>query len=152
MSHVYRAETIIAATPERVWAVLADLDRYPDWNPFTVRARGRLEVGAPVDLIVQLGRGKPTRQRQIVREVVPGQRLTWGMRAGPWVHAQRVQALESLEDGRRTRYTTEDRIGGWLSPLVHRIHAANLDRGFSELTVALREWCEARDSTTPPKH
>ena len=37
----------IAAPPDEVWAVLADLDSYREWNPFIQSASGKLaEVSA----------------------------------------------------------------------------------------------------------
>ena len=36
------SEIVVAAPPERVWEVLVDLARYPDWNPFLVAASGLL--------------------------------------------------------------------------------------------------------------
>ena len=35
----------IAATPEQVWAVLADLPAYQEWNPFIRSASGQLTEG-----------------------------------------------------------------------------------------------------------
>jgi uncharacterized protein YndB with AHSA1/START domain len=37
----------IDAPPDQVWGVLADLDAYPDWNPFIQSASGRLAEGKP---------------------------------------------------------------------------------------------------------
>ena len=41
-------EILIQATPERVWAVLTDIDQWPVWNPKISRAvlRGQPAVGA----------------------------------------------------------------------------------------------------------
>jgi uncharacterized protein YndB with AHSA1/START domain len=43
--HAISATVDIAATPRQVWAVLADLDSYPQWNPFIRSASGQLAEG-----------------------------------------------------------------------------------------------------------
>ena len=75
-----RAEGYVDAPPERVWALLTDLSRMPDWSPELVRMvplkRGGLRVG---QWYLGINRRKavvwPT--RSVVAEVEPGKRLTW---------------------------------------------------------------------------
>jgi uncharacterized protein YndB with AHSA1/START domain len=79
-----RAETFIDASPERVWATLADLARMPDWSPELVRMvplkPGGLRVG---QWYLGINKRKavlwPT--RSVVAEVEPGRRLTWDTRS-----------------------------------------------------------------------
>lgn len=40
-----RTEIEIKAPPEKVWEILTDLARYPEWNPFFHHAVGTLKVG-----------------------------------------------------------------------------------------------------------
>ena len=50
---VTRSNTVeIAAPASVVWAILTDLARYNEWNPFCIRAVSTLEMGAPVELLL----------------------------------------------------------------------------------------------------
>ena len=49
-----RSEIEIHATPEAVWSVLADFARYPEWNPFFVRAKGELRAGERLEITMSL--------------------------------------------------------------------------------------------------
>jgi uncharacterized protein YndB with AHSA1/START domain len=86
-----RAETVIDAPPERVWAALTDLRRMPEWSPELVRmlplGRGGLRLGQQY---LGLNRRKaavwPT--RSVVTALEPGRTLAWDTRSSGarWIY------------------------------------------------------------------
>ena len=67
----------IDAPPRAVWAVLTDLDRYPEWNPLFPRATGDLAVGRRVTLRSARDGGRSTTIRPRVTVVTPETELRW---------------------------------------------------------------------------
>jgi hypothetical protein len=74
-----RTEALIAAPPDQVWAVLADFDRYADWNPLNIRAAGVAELGARIRMtFLNLARpGATIDQTVIITTCEPGRALAW---------------------------------------------------------------------------
>jgi len=67
--------TIIAASPGTVWAILMDVDRYDEWNPF-------LQLRRPLPRWREFERHDPTRQAPDDvsphrARFEPGRRITW---------------------------------------------------------------------------
>ncbi len=142
MVYAFSAEAVIDASPERVWAVLTDLQAYPDWNPFTRQVRTTLRPGDPVRMQVWMGRRVRLWQTETVRVVQPPERLVWALDIGAdWlIWARREQTLTVVEGG--TLYRTVDEIGGLLAPLVNLLFGRSLDRGFRGVADGLRERLE----------
>ena len=44
----FHVERVIAATPDEIWNVLADTERYPQWNPVFVEVNGTYVEGGTV--------------------------------------------------------------------------------------------------------
>ena len=66
-----RAEILIEATPDEVWAVITDPSSYPDWNPIFVSYEGVFAEGSQVALQMKMGEGDPTRVQVEVEDFVP---------------------------------------------------------------------------------
>lgn len=49
--HKIATEAVIPASPDEVWAVLADFSRYAEWNPLNLQARGEARLGARVPMV-----------------------------------------------------------------------------------------------------
>jgi len=143
--------TIIASTididapAERVWAILADLSRYGEWNPFTPRIDASLVIGEPVVLHVAMKPGKPLIvQREVCSANDPAKwELGWGLQMGPAfvLRANRIQRLTRL-GSERTRYDTSDTFSGLLVPIVMGLYRADIQRGFDGVARALKERAE----------
>jgi hypothetical protein len=46
----------IPASPATVWRLLAQTDRYPEWNPFMTALTGQLAVGERLAVTIRPGR------------------------------------------------------------------------------------------------
>ena len=96
-----RAEAVIDAPAERVWAVLTDLSQMPDWSPELVRMmplkRGGLRLG---QWYLGINRRKAViwPSRSVVAVLEPGRSLAWDTKSSGarWI-------WELVPDGERTR-------------------------------------------------
>ena len=57
MPYEIKTEIPIHATPARVWAVLTDFPRYPEWNPFVLRVKGSVSQNASIRYRFEMPRG-----------------------------------------------------------------------------------------------
>jgi uncharacterized membrane protein len=131
---------VIAAPPERVWTVMSDVVRWPEWTR-SVSSVWRLEPGPlQVGSRVVIKQPRFPAARWLVTDVEPGHAFTW-VSLGP---AMRVTATHVVEpDGSGSRVTLALTYEGMIGRLMGR-----LTRGISERYVAmegegLRRRCEA---------
>lgn len=144
------AETMIDATPEQVWAVLADLSRMSEFSPETVRMvplkKGGLRVG---QWYLGINRRKyvvwPT--RNVVSDLEPGRRLAWDTTSSG---ARWIYELEA--DGARTRVVHRRPVPQRLSHVSSVFapallggsdgHADELERGMGQTLARLKSAVE----------
>ncbi len=67
----------IPAPAEAIWAVIADLERWCEWNPLYPKAEGQIRMGAPLTLEVVVPGQAPRVIRPVVTDWVPNEQLLW---------------------------------------------------------------------------
>lgn len=117
----------IAAAPERVWAVMSDLDRWHEWTP-SIRGITR-QGGAPLApgtrVVIRQPKFPPA--LWTITDVQPGRSFTWVSR-GPGMTVTGTHALTPTGSG--TRVTLTLRYEGTLGKVF-----ARLTRGITERYV-----------------
>src|SRR4051794_1880881 len=94
----FAATTSIQAARERIWSILTDASRYPEWNPTVDKVVGRIAPGERIAVHVKMnpGRAFPV----TVETFDPPRRMVWrgGMPLGLFV-GERVFELVPRADG-----------------------------------------------------
>jgi hypothetical protein len=144
MALVIEHDLRVAAPPERVWEVVTDLARYPEWNPFVIACESTLAVGDPIDMRVRLFSAFAQPQRERILEHERGRRLCYGLpRSGLGALASRRCHEVFAEPGSRARYVSRFELRGWLAPLVSLLLGRRLRAGFSAMSAAIAARAEA---------
>lgn len=134
----------IEASPDAVWSVLVDLERYEDWNPFVTTASGRVVVGDRLMNQIQPPGGKGMTIKPTVTEVEQERVFEWlghlGVR-GIFDGRHRFE-LEPLPSG-GTRLVHSEEFGGVASGLLLRFIRDDTVAGFEAMNVAIKERVEA---------
>jgi hypothetical protein len=112
----YSASTNIYASPEKIWTILTDAAKYPEWDPVAERIEGRIALGEKVTAYTKLspGRGFPAK----VTEFEPGRKMTWtgGMPLGLFTGV-RTFTLVPQADG-TVEFTLRETFSGPLLSLI----------------------------------
>src|SRR6516165_12224909 len=80
--YTLEASIQIQATPQQVWAVLADTADYPVWNPSITSSSGQIQVGATLTNVMHDATGNTTFTPTVL-VASPGRELSWIGRVPP---------------------------------------------------------------------
>jgi hypothetical protein len=149
-----RARVEIEAPLDVVWSVVLDVDRYPEWNPFVVRAEcaSPPAVGDPIRLHVRWANGRSATSPERISAVEPPEVAADGVRRAALayvyeglparlglVRGTRWQRL-SQPDGGPTTYDTVEEFAG---PLVPLAGPGRVAEGFARHAAALKVRAES---------
>ena len=144
------AGLLVHAPADRVWPVVTDLDRYPEWNRFTPRislSTADLRVGAELDLDCRMSETELLRdEHEVILAVDPARRAfcmgTSRTRGRPGITSERWQRCDPLGPD-WTRFTNRESFRGPIAPLVYLLYSGKLRRAFHQYCIDLRDRVEA---------
>lgn len=140
-------EIEIAATPETVWSILVDLDRYADWNPFIEQAFGDVEVGEYLTVRIRPDGGRASTFKPTVTAVEPNRRFEWLGRIGIPGMFEGRHRFELEPSGEGTRFVQAESFSGVLVPLLSRPLNGGTRRGFEAMNRAIKDRAEGLAGT-----
>ena len=67
-----KTQTIINASPERIWSILTTYSKYGEWNPFILSIKGPIAEEEKIEVTFKEMKFKPT-----LKKVIPHRKLEW---------------------------------------------------------------------------
>lgn len=130
---------IIEAPPEKVFAVLCDVERWPQWSSTMLSVR-RLQSGP-----FAVGSSAEVRQPKLraavwqVTELEVNRNFTWTTRS-PGLRMQAGHLVETHGTGSRVALSFE--MSGLMAPLAWRLYGALIDEYVLTESLGLKQRCE----------
>jgi len=136
----------INASAERVWGLLTDFSRLPEWNPFMQHASGQVKRGEKIEVHLQLPNGPGMDIKPTLLTVEPNRELRWlGHMFVPGLFdGEHIFVIEPLAE-ERVQFIQREEFRGVLSSLLLSMIGENTQRGFEAMNQALKAEAEKLD-------
>jgi hypothetical protein len=145
MTRQFSISTAVKAPPEKVWAVLLDIDRWPEWNPAITKIRlldsGPFTVGSRAHIRQPKLRPAVWKVTEIDERV---RSFTWVTR-NPGVQVTGGHRVE--RDGEGSKITLSIQFSGLLAPLVFGLTGGLTQRYVTREAQGLKERSEGLHAT-----
>jgi hypothetical protein len=131
----YSVKKTIAASADRLWALLTDAVGYPSWNPTIISLEGEIAVGKKIKLVSTVN---PKRAFKLnVEEMRPPTRMVWadGMPLGLF-KGVRTYTLSPKSDG-QTDFEMVEIFSGLLEPMISK-SIPDMTESFEEFAQSLK--------------
>jgi hypothetical protein len=135
-------EIEINAGPERVWAILTDFDKYPEWNPFIKKAKGTIRVDEKLEICLSPPNSKETIFNPTVKKVVENSEISWlGHLLFPGIFdGEHIFTITKSKHG--CMLVQKEKFRGLLVPLLWRRLNSDIRAAFELMNNALKERAE----------
>ncbi|WP_345977539.1 SRPBCC domain-containing protein [Sulfurimonas sp. HSL3-7] len=139
----------INATPERIWTILTELDKYPQWNPFIKSARGKVIEGEKLNVCIAPPDGKEMCFKPTVLTVKANAEFRWlGHFLFPGIFdGEHIFIIKGNENG--AFLIQKEIFKGLLVPLIWKSMEKNTKTGFESMNNALKMRAEGEDRQQP---
>jgi len=137
-----QTEIIIDAPKEKVWAVLTNFERFPQWNPFVIKLTGKPQAGARLEATLQPAGQKPTVFKPVVQQCQKNEKLSWlGSMPLNMFNGYHYFNIEEI-DNHKIKFIHGEKFTGWLSgPILKKVGDATRE-GFIAMNKALKDRLE----------
>lgn len=147
MAVTYEVTVEIEARPELVWAVLADVERWPEWTA-SMRSVRRLDAGEQrVGSEACVAQPRLPEATWRVTELEPGSRFAWESRS-PGLRSAGDHAVTRLDDRRSRALLALDQTGP-AAPLVALLYGRLIRRYLALESAGLGRRCEEGGLSAP---
>lgn len=128
----------ITAPPEAIWAVIADIEGWPRWNPLYPKAEGRLSIGSKLTLTLALDGRAPQVITPTIIDWVPNDQIHWRLSMlGGLVRSTRYLEIEALSET-GCIFSNGELFEGALGPTIAKRLRAPIRAGFAAMGEAVK--------------
>jgi hypothetical protein len=134
---------VINASPTRVWSVLMDFGKYPEWNPFIKSISGNAMPGKQITVMIFPPGQKGMQLKPLILQNKTEKEFRWiGNMAIPYLFdGEHTFLLDDNGDGTTTFHHFEH-FRGILVPLLKKMLDVNTKQGFEQMNAALKKQAE----------
>ena len=137
------SEITIKASPERVWQIFTNFEKYPEWNPFIKLVKGMPTKGEKIETFLQLPEKKGMVFKPTVLVYDSLKEFSWigKLFIGYLFDGEHTFKLKDNKDGTVT-FIQYERFRGILIPFMGKMLNNNTRAGFNLMNTALKQRCE----------
>ena len=133
----------IQAPAEVIWDIVADLERWSEWNPTYPQASGILRIGETLSATLVLPGHPPQEIKPKVLDWVPNEQLHWRLTLlGGAIRTTRYIEIEQVSDV-GCIVDNGELFAGLLGPSRGKRMGRTVQRGFKAMNEALKDRAEA---------
>lgn len=135
-------EILIEAAPEKVWEVLTDFEKHPDWNPFIKSIKGEKSVGKKLKVSIKPPDGAGMVFNPVVLKYEENKEFRWKGKLGikGIFDGEHYFILNKTENG-NTKFVHGEKFSGILAALMGKTLDKTKD-GFKLMNESLKKECE----------
>lgn len=137
-----RTAVEIDAPRERVYQVLADLENYPNWNPYHRRVEGEFKEGEPLTVYVTRPDGVDVEVPPHMIKIDENREITWGGGIKGVFYGVHSFKLQESDSGKTLLMHNEDFTGFAIS--FADLPPDIIAEGYHQMNIALKRLLESK--------